>query len=126
MLEIFVALTCACLVFLTPLTGAAISLCTEKWLGLWAYAIGWAVPVMLVGGAYALYDVYLRVTPCAPRDSLACGEPLPYAFAFVITWLGVIGVANFLAQVAVYVFAYGRRATRMLRQVQMGETATPQ
>lgn len=110
MLEIFVALLCLCLVFLTPLVGVAITLLTEKWLGLWAYALGWAVPVILVGGAYALYDITLRVAPCEPADGLACGEPLAAAFVFLVAWLCVILIANFLAQLAVYLYLYSSQS----------------
>lgn len=110
MLEIFVALLCLCLVFLTPFFGVAITLLTENWLGLWAYALGWAVPVLVVSGAYVLYDIALRVAPCEPADGLACGEPLAAAFVFLVAWLCVILIANFLAQLAVYLYLYSSRS----------------
>ena len=126
MIVIFLAVLCTCLIFFTPLTGVGITLLTEKWLGLWAYALGWAVPVVLVGGAYGVYDLALRVIPCAPADKLACGEPLPYAFAFLVSWLCIIMIANFLAQVAVYLFLYVRRETAGLQQAHWDEPSAPQ
>jgi hypothetical protein len=126
MLEIFLALLCLGLVFLTPFLGVAITLLTEKWLGLWAYALGWAVPVILVSGVYALYDIALRLAPCEPADRLACGEPLASAFVFLVTWLCVILIANFFAQVAVYLFLYTRREAEQWRQAQLAEEAAPQ
>lgn len=126
MLEIFVACLCVGLVFATPLIGVGITLLTEKWLGLWAYALGWAVPVILVSGAYALYDIALRLTPCEPADGLSCGEPLASAFVFMVTWLCVILIANFLAQLAVYLFLYARREAQGLQQAQLAEEEAPQ
>lgn len=126
MLEIFVALLCLCLVFFTPFIGIAVTLLTEKWLGLWAFVFGWAVPVMLVFGIYALYDIALRVTPCTPGDSLACGEPVASAFVFLVTWMCVILIANFFVQVALYLFLYVRRETEALRRAQPADETAPQ
>ncbi len=126
MLEILIACLCTCLVFVTPLLGIGITLFTEKWLGLFAYVIGGAVPILLVGGAYALYDVSLRVMPCTPADRLACGEPLPYAFAFLVSWLCVIILANVLAQAALYFYLYVRREAAGLQQAEWDASTTPQ
>lgn len=123
---VFVSLLCVCLIFTPPLLGAGITLLTEKWLGLWAYAVGWATPVILVSGAYALYDVALRLMACEPADGLACGEPLASAFVFSVAWLCVILLANFFAQVAVYLFLYTRREAEQWRQAQLEEQAAPQ
>ena len=125
-MEIFVSLLCVCIVFAPTLLGVGITLLTENRLGLWAYLLGWAAPVIVVGGIYALYDVALRLTPCEPADGLACGEPLASAFVFLVTWLCVILIANFFAQVAVYLFLYTRREAEQWRQAHLAEEAAPQ
>ncbi|GIL16249.1 MAG: hypothetical protein BroJett039_14220 [Chloroflexota bacterium] len=125
-MEIIISLFCLCLVFAPPLCGVGFALLLEKRFGLWAYLGGWALSVFATGGAYILYDIALRLTPCEPADKLACGEPLASAFVFLVGWLCVILIANFLAQLALYLFLRARREREGLNYAAADAFAEPQ
>ncbi len=108
-MEIIISFVCLCLIFAPPLLGVGIALLLESRFGLWAHLVGWTMATLVTGGAYVAYDIALRLTPCAPADQLACGEPVASAFVFLVGWLCVILSANFLAQLALYLFLRARR-----------------
>ncbi|MBI4673315.1 MAG: hypothetical protein HY741_16820 [Chloroflexi bacterium] len=108
-MDLFLSLLCFGAFFVPTFIGVGVTLLVEKYLGVWAYLVGWALPVILLIGLYAVYDVYLRATPCEPAASLACGEPLAYAFVLFIALLCLTVFANALAQGAVYFFLRARR-----------------
>ena len=74
--------------------------------------------------AYADLMLSARINRQARFD--ACGEPLPYAFAFLVSWLCVILLANVLAQAALYFYLYVRRETAGLQQAEWDASTTPQ
>lgn len=108
-MESYLSLLCLCAFLVPTAIGVGITLALEKYLGIWSYLVGWALPVILLVGLYAVYDVYMRATPCEPADSLACGEPLAYAFLLFIALMCLTVFANAFAQGAVYLFLRARR-----------------
>ncbi len=111
-MESYLSLLCLCAFFVPTAVGVGITLLLEKYLGVWSYLVGWALPVILLVGLYAVYDVYMRATPCEPAESLACGEPLAYALLLFIALLCLTVFANAFAQGAVYFYLRARRQAR--------------
>jgi hypothetical protein len=113
-MEWLIALLCLCTIFVPPLIGVGIALIAQRYIGRWAYALGWLLPTLVIITAYAAYDAALRVIPCtAPEDSLACGNPVANAFLLFVGMLCVIALANACAQGAVYLFRNGQRLKQM-------------
>lgn len=111
-MEWLIALLCLCSIFSPSLLGVGITLLAERQIGRWAYALGWLLPVIVLATCYGGYDAALRLIPCEPAQSLACGEPLASAFLLLVGMICITMIANALAQGAVYLFLTGRRQAR--------------
>lgn len=95
---------CLCGLFVPTAIGVGISMLLVRWVGNWAYVLGWLVPVLALIGLYAIYGVWIRITPCEPAGSLACGEPLAYALILFLGVLCLTALGNALAQGAVFFY----------------------
>lgn len=95
---------CLCALFVPTAIGVGITLLLVRSAGIWAYVVGWLVPVLALIGVYAAFDIYTRATPCEPAGSLACGEPLAYALVLFLGVFCLTALANALAQGAVFVY----------------------
>lgn len=107
---------CLCALFVPTLVGVGITFLTERHIGRWAYVLGWLLPVIILVIFYGAYDIALRVTPCFPADSLACGQPLAGAFLFFVGLVCITVIANALAQIAVYLYLNSQRPPQYVEE----------
>lgn len=119
-MEWVIALLCLWALFGPSLIGIGITLMAERQIGRWAYALGWLLPVIVLATCYGGYDAVLRVIPCEPAQSLACGEPVASAFLLLVGMICITMIANALAQGAVFMFLRSRRE-RMAEGQMMGD-----
>ncbi len=91
------------------LFGVGLTLVLKRFIGGWAYGVGWLLPLMGIVGLYAAYLARMRAIPCEPAGSLACGEAVGYALVLFVALLGLTAIVNTIAQVVIFLFSRARR-----------------
>ena len=92
--------------------GIGVTLLLKRFIGVWAYVVGWLFPLIVLFGLYMAFALRMRATPCEPVGSLACGELVAYTLIVFVGVLSLAAVANAIAQVAMFLFLRARRDAR--------------
>ncbi len=101
-----------CAVLVPTALGVGVTLLLKRFIGGWAYMVGWLLPLIALFALYLAYALWMRATPCEPAGSLACGELVAYVLIIFVSVLGLTAVVNTIAQVAMFLFSRARRDAR--------------
>ena len=97
-----------CALLVPTALGVGVTLLLKRFIGGWAYVVGWFFPLIALFGLYMAFVLRMRATPCEPAGSLACGELVAYALMLLVGVLGLTVVVNTIAHVAMFLFLRAR------------------
>lgn len=115
-MDSLISFLCLCSFFVPTAFGVGITLLLERSIGVWAYLVGWLLPLILLIGLYVAYALWMRATPCEPAGSLGCGEAAAYTLILFIGIFALTAIVNAIAQAAMFLVLRARRQVLSMAQ----------